>query len=224
MQFKHIIIAVLFLSAFCLAKDDIIYSQGYFDSLIQSSKEAIEKIDNKKEDEKEDSIIPDFDLAQDTPVFKLRIENTEKFKYDEIRKQDTKIEIPLTDKFSFIYDTSKFKNKYNSDEYKISLGATIKFNKMFSLNSGMETNFQSLNQNPTAKKIYLNPNIKVNNKISIDFYNKLNTLDKSEDHDIGLKITPFKSRIMDFGLYSGITRAVSGEISQSMSFSTNFYF
>ena len=66
--------------------------------------------------------------------------------------------------------------------------------------------------------------MKFNDKFSISFINKMNTLTKSSDHDISFAVSPFKSKSADFNVYAGYTRNNDGSTSESINFSTNIYF
>ncbi len=240
-KFK-ILLIILFFCASCLAKtqqeeyqNDILYSEEYFDYLIeQASIQAQEENEiQKQKNEKEISLDEQQETTQDEQdvisgnlePFKLKIENNVITKYTEtFKKEDSKTIIPITAKFSLYQNTTKFKNKYNSNDYRGLVGAEYSFNKYFSVASGLETNYRNLDQVPISKKMYLTPTLNINDKLSISFYNKMNTQSKSTDHDIALKLSPFKSKVADFGVYAGFTRGSSGAFSESISFSTNLYF
>ena len=242
------------MNSFCFSKtqqeeyqNDALYSEEYFDYLIEcASLEAQEKAEAQKAIEKEkakknknlknlseitqDEIDETDSEAQDSTSevyepFKLRIESKEIGSYSEaFKKEDSKTIIPITSKFSLTQDTLKFKNKYNSNDYRILAGGEYQFNKHFNVASGLETNYRSLDQTPISKKIYITPTLKLSNKFSISFYNKMDTQTKSSDHDVSLNFSPFKSNKFDLKIYAGLTRAQSGTTSESVSFYTNFYF
>ena len=236
---KKIIITILiiFLLPFSFAKtqkekhaNDYLYSAEYFDYLIECAQK-----DREEAPEKQKQGAIEIDLGEDEEInilsedyapFRLKIEenlNIKPYK-DSYKKIDTKTIIPLGAKFSVIHDLSKSRNKYNSNDYKILTGGEFIPNKYINVSSGLETNYRGLDQIPSSKKIYFSPGINLGNKISLKFHNKINVLNYSSDHDISLNVSPFKSKIIDFGLYSGLTRKRNGKVNESINFSTNFYF
>jgi len=229
------IIFLLFIALNCLCeaksgyvKDNLVYSQEYFDSLIDESEIYREQNtkDNIYNSVFEECEFEEEILTDDITPFHLRIEkgiDTPVFK-DSFKKADTKTIIPISNKFSFIHDTLKTRNKYNSHDYKILTGAEYQISKFLNLSSGLETNYRGLDQNPDSRKVYFSPQLSFGDKISLKFHNKINIQNYSTDHDIGLNISPFKSKIMDLGVYSGLTRKQNGAVSESINFTTNFYF
>jgi len=234
-----LICLILFLSSFAFAKtqkeeyqNDYLYSAEYFDYLIECA-EVDRELMLKKEKEMQEEIITEESLSNtddiivdDFTPFKLKIEENVKTSLykDSFKKIDSKTIIPIADSFSIIQDMSKTRNKYNSNDYKMLSGAEFHPFKYFTLSSGLETNFRGLDQNPTSRKLYLTPELSFKDKVSIKFHNKMNISDYSSDHDIGLNVSPFKSKVVDFGMYSGLTRKHNGVLSESINFSTNFYF
>ena len=231
-------------------KNDYLYSDAYFDYLIecaslekqaQDEKEKELKKTNSENNQSDDEIIVSGDdndelnqseikqdeiVISDSTPFKLRIENfSSPKKYGEtFKKVDSKTIIPVNDKFSFIQNMTQVRNKYNSNDYKILAGAEFTPCRFFSLASGLEANYRDIDQIPTSRKLYITPSLFLGDKISLSFYNKIDTNTHSTDHDIGLNVSPFKSKFMDFGIYAGLTRNTSGSNSQSALFKTNFYF
>lgn len=256
---KNIIFAIIFiffLTSFSLAKtqqeeykNDYLYSEAYFDYIIeQASIDRELENERKKEEEKkkqeeaislEETIndnknIPqettqpkDFDVItfEDIP-FKIKIsENVAHPAYKEtFKKVDTKTTMRLNDKFNFYHDAVKTRNKYNSNDYRILAGSEINITSYFNIATGLETNYRGLDQNPQSRKLYFNPTFNITDKIYLSFINKYNPNTKSTDHDISFRISPLKSKAFDFGVYSGITNNINGTHSESVSFSTNFYF
>lgn len=202
-------------------KNDYLYSEAYFDYLIECAQDNKEK--NK---EKPIELEIDQVSAVDLEPFKLRVENDSNVNpYKEsFKKVDSKTIIPVNDSFSFVQNTSKTRNKYNSNDYKILMGAEYHPYKSLGFAGGLETNYRGIDQNPTSRKLYFTPSIYINDILSLSFHNKVNIQSYSTDHDIGLNISPFKSKVMDFGVYAGITRNNNGAHSESINFSTNLYF
>lgn len=220
--------------AFCKTQqeeyqNDYLYSAEYFDYLIEcaeNDKEEMQK-EAKIQNQNKISDIELINLTQEEYIpFKLQIKQDEHispFK-DSYKKIDTKTIIPINKNFSAVYNNVKTRNKYNSNDYKILTGAEYNPVKYLNIASGLETNFRGLDQNPTSRKFYINPSLKLNDKLSITFLNKMNILNSSTDHDIGINLSPFKSKIADFRLYSGLTKAKDGNITESINFTTNLYF
>ena len=210
---------------------DYLYSEEYFDYLIECANEkAIEEKQNQQEELLESTEITAFEsqdeVMEEFEPFKLRVEsinNVAVYKETFI-KEDSKAIIPVGEKFSFIQNTTKFRNKYNSDDYRVLAGAEFTPFKFFEIASGVETNYRGFDQNPTSRKLYITPTLRLNDKISLSFYNKMNILTKSTDHDISLDFSPFKSKAVDFRVYAGITKYETGTHSESINFYTNFYF
>lgn len=231
-------------------QNDALYSEEYFDYLIECA--SINRLDeeekekellkNQKKEKKtfstseiyleeandnESETDEDIDVITDiyTP-FKLYIkEDSVVPKYTEsFKKVDSKTIIPVGSNFTFFQDLKKTRNKYNSNDYKILAGAEFAPFKALSFAGGLETNFRGIDQNPTSRKLYLSPSFYVNDKVSLSFINKYNPYSGSADFDFSVKVSPFKSKAVDFGLYSGVTRGRSGSMSESINFSTNFYF
>ncbi|MBQ9149782.1 hypothetical protein IJX73_02515 [bacterium] len=213
---------------------DYLYSEEYFDYLIECANEkAIEQQQEQKEQIEElveNSEITAFEFQDgelgEIEPFKLKVEsfnNIAAYK-ETFYKEDSKAIIPVGNKFSFIQDTTKFRNKYNSDDYRVLAGAEYTPFKFFQISSGVETNYRGYDQNPTSRKLYITPTLKFNDKISLSFYNKVNVQTNSTDHDVSLNISPFKSKAVDFKIYAGITKYEAGTHSESINFYTNFYF
>ena len=131
---KVIILFVIFLSLFCGAQEDIkpqdnyLYSAEYFNNLIYAAEICREQRYKELHDEivennleQEEEILSE----EDTAPFHLRIEQgiQAPLYKDSFKKIDSKTIIPISDKFSFIQDTSKTRSKYNSQDYKILAGA-----------------------------------------------------------------------------------------------------
>ncbi len=211
--------------------NDFLYSQEYFDYLIEcASIEKNEAQEQQKEEEFEElnytEIMQQDDMiTSDYEPFKLRIqENSRVNPYGEtFKKEDSKTIIMLSDKFSVIQDVNKIKNKYSSTDYRVLAGVEYSPFKFFKISTGLETNYRGQDQNPNSRKIYFTPSLYFTDKISLTFYNKLNVLTKSTDFDIGLNVSPFKSKFMDFGVYAGTTRYQTGTHSESVNFRTNWY-
>ncbi len=237
-----ILLNIILLTSFAVAKtqkeeyeNDYLYSEAYFDYLIECAQDDLNK---QKELEKEqknneeielDKILSEEEndvVVENLEPFKLRVEESTKISpYSEtFKKVNSKTIVPIGGNFSFIQNMTKSRNKYNSNDYRITAGLEFSPLNFFTLSSGLETNFSGLDQNPTSRKIYLSPSFSLNDKISLTFHNKMNVQSYSTDHDIGLTVSPFKSKVMDFGIYSGLTRKQSGAHSESINFSTNFYF
>ncbi len=234
-------------------KNDYLYSDAYFDYLIEcASMEQMKQAEIRKEEKKiqeklnkeykDENVSLDLDAGvsndskfdsyedaitvSDSEIFKLRIENfSSPSKYGEtFKKENTKTIIPVNSKFSFVQDMTKMKNKYNSNDYKILAGAEFTPCKFFMLASGVEANYRDIDQIPTSRKLYLTPSLNLGDKFSLSFYNKYDTTTRATDHDLGINISPFKTKVMDFGVYAGLTRNPSGTHSESVNFRTNFYF
>ena len=228
-------------------KHDYLYSQEYFDYLIECASlekqkeedkaKAQKKLEEKqakklKKETSEEEVIPfEEDILVGEAIqdsyepFKLHIESYEGSKYKEsYKKEDSKILIPVSDKFSYMTDTVKSRSKYNSQDYKILAGAEYAPFEFLSFSGGLETNYRGLDQNPNSRKLYLTPKLSFTDKVSITFPNKINIHSHTTDHDIGINVSPFKSKFMDFGVYGGITRTSAGSVSESINFSTNLYF
>ena len=164
-------------------------------------------------------------IKADYEPFKLHIESYEGSKYKEsYKKENSKILIPINDRFSYMTDLVKTRSKYNSQDYKILAGAEYALFDFLSFSGGLETNYRGLDQNPNSRKLYITPKLTLSDKVSIVFPNKINVHSHTTDHDIGINVSPFKSKFMDFGVYGGLTRTSSGSITESINFSTNLYF
>ncbi len=209
--------------------NDFLYSQEYFDYLIECA--SIEKNNEEMQEEQEEELSleeitqEESVISNDYEPFKLRIqENSRVNPHGEtFKKEDSKTTIMLTDKFSVIQDVSKIKNKYNSNDYRVLAGVEYSPFKFFRISTGLETNYRGQDQNPNSRKVYFSPSLYFTDKISLTFHNKLNVLTKSTDFDIGLNVSPFKTKFMDFGVYAGTTRNQTGAHSESINFRTNWY-
>ncbi len=239
----------IFILLFCIAlnifranvaygQNDYLYSQEYFDYLIECAQEdkyeqqQLEKeqtISNKEDNNEEDIISfdeQDVIVDENLEPFKLKIEENIAIEtYSEtFKKEDTKVIIPTNDVLSFVYNTSRYRNKNYNDGQRIQSGIEYNPFKFLSFQSGVETNYRDYDQNLTSRKLYFNPVIKLNDYVNVGFYNKYNLLNSTSDHDIGLSFSPLKSKALDFSLYAGVTNEKNGTQSQSFSFYTNFYF
>lgn len=232
---------IFFTSCVCIAQDEKdeseqleLYSQEYFDYLIECTKPVIttkaKKDKNELQDEEEAEINAfeetDEVISEAYEPFKLKIENNNISKYTQSYiKEDTKTIIPITSKFSVTQDVLKFKNNtYITDDVRTLTGAEYKFNKYFKLSSGLETNYRGQEQVPSSRKIYLTPAFELSDKLSIKFHNKYEVQSKETDHDIGLNYSPFESKALDLGVYAGLTRKIDGTCSESVVFKTTFTF
>jgi len=219
--------------------NDYLYSEAYFDYLIEcASAQKLEEEQEKLKAQEEEKIseialsneeleINIFDESEEdsSNVFKLHIEenvSTKPYK-ETFQIIDSKTIIPINDKFGFSQNVSKLRNKYSSDDYRLTTGIEINPFKILNIASGLETNYRGIDQNPNSRKLYFTPSIKLSDKLSVSFYNKYNITTKASDHDIGLKLSPFKSKAADFGVYAGVTKQSTGRTSESINFSTNIY-
>lgn len=209
-------------------KNDFLYSQEYFDYLIEcaSIKDFELKEEAKKLNKENKEIVQqEIKLDNDSELFKLKVEENDIKKYKQtIKKEDSKTTIRISDKFNVIQDTIKTRNKYNSNDYRLKAGVEYILSDKFMISGGLETNLRGLDQNPISKKAYFSPSVKLNDKLSISFINKMNTLTRASDHDISVNISPFKSNAADFNIYTGYTKYNDGSSSESISFTTNLYF
>lgn len=213
-------------------KNDFLYSEAYFDYLIECAEndkreyeETQKEIALEEEIQTQEVEIPETIVEYYEP-FRLKIEKEAKINpYGEtFKKVDSKTIIPIGDKFSIIQNMSESRNKYNSNDYKILMGSEYVFNKFVGINSGLETNYRGLDQNVASRKVYVSPVFRLGDKVTLNFHNKMNIQSYSTDHDLGLNVSPFKSKVADFGVYAGLTRKQTGAHSESINFSTNFYF
>ena len=213
---------------------DYLYSEEYFDYLIECAHEEAVKqkeLEEKKlESLQENNEIIAFEFSNEIEEqfapFKLKIEqNSEVEKYSEtFKKPETKIIIPTSDKFSFTYNTMQYVNKNYTDGRRITSGLEYTPIKNLTFSTGLETNYRDVDHNPLSRKFYFTPSFKINDYLTVSFLNKYNFNNYSSDHDIGLYIAPFKTKAIDFKVFAGITNEHTGTQSQSASFYTNFYF
>jgi len=232
-KIKLVLLLFFLLISFVKADEnarDYLYSEAYFDYLIECAHE--EAIKQKEEQEailKEDEVtIFEFsdELSENFEPFKLRIEEQSEIEaYSEtFKKLETKIFIPTSDKFGFTYNTTQYLNKNYTDGRRITSGVEYKPLKNLTFATGIETNYRDVDHNPLSRKIYFTPSIKLNDYLTLSFLNKYNFNSYSSDHDLGLYVAPFKSKAIDFKVFAGMTNEHSGKQSQSASFYTNFYF
>lgn len=233
---KILLIFFILCFSFCQAKtqkeeyqNDILYSQEYFDYLIESAtieyneQKELEKQKAKEEVtlQEEESIV----VEENMEPFRLRTQETVKINpyFETFKVVDTKTIIPVNDNFSFIQNMKKTKNKYNSNDYRIMAGAEGSVG-IFSLASGLETNYRGYDQLPISRKFYLTPSINLGDRVSLRLHNKVNVSSHVQDCDLELNLSPFKSKAVDFGVYAGTSRLPSGTHSESINFSTSFFF
>ncbi|MBQ7287580.1 MAG: hypothetical protein IJW73_07465 [Candidatus Gastranaerophilales bacterium] len=218
---------------------DYLYSEAYFDYLIEmaneehiAQQEQVQeeiKLEEEINKENEDEVtIFEFDdvISGEFEPFKLRIEqNSDVGVYGEtFVKPETKIFIPTGDKLGFTYSATQFINKNYTDGRRMTSGIEYTPFKKLSFASGIETNYRDVDHNPLSRKVYFTPTLKLNDYFSISFLNKVNVLTHTSDHDIGLYVSPFKNKALDFKVFTGISNERNGTHSQSASFYTNFYF
>lgn len=236
------LVLVLFLTLILCAKifaheennaADYLYSEAYFDHLIECAHEEalMEKEQEKTQEsvsETDEITIFDFggEISDNFEPFKLRIEeSTSADVYGEtFKKPETKIIIPTSENFSFTYNTTQYINKNYTDGRRITSGIEYAPFRNLTFASGIETNYRDVDHNPLSRKIYFTPTYRLNDYLAVSFLNKYNFNNYSSDHDIGLYITPFKTKAIDFKAFAGMTNEHSGRQSQSASFYTNFYF
>lgn len=210
---------------------DYLYSEAYFDYLIEcAQEETLEQKEKQEEILLEQNEITAFEfedeLSENFEPFRLRIEESSKVgAYGEtFKKPQTKIIIPVGDKLSFTYNTLQYINKNYTDGRRIVSGVEYSPFKNLTFATGVETNYRDVDHNPLSRKAYFTPSLKINDYLSISFLNKYNFNSYSSDHDIGLYLAPFKTKAIDFKMFAGLTNEHSGAQSQSASFYTNFYF
>ena len=185
-----LLISSLFLPVCAFAQEekeavrDYLYSEEYFDYLIECANE--EAIGQKELEEKElelsqqNSEITAFEFSNEIEEqyepFKLKIEqNSQVEKYSEtFKKPETKIIIPTSDKFSFIYNTRQYVNKNYTDGRRITSGIEYTPIKNLTFETGLETNYRDVDHNPLSRKIYITPSFKINDYLTISFLNKYN--------------------------------------------------
>lgn len=236
LMFLSFLLVFSFLSAYAEEEKerlrDYLYSEAYFDYLIEcAQQDALEKSKQQEEEialEADEISLFKFEdeISDNYEPFKLRIEQnaTAKPYSQAFTKEKSKTTIPIGQKFSIVQDTLKFRNKYNSDDYRVLAGAEYYVSKYFDISTGLETNYRGIDQNPTSRKFYFTPTVYLTDKLSFSFYNKFNIQTNSSDHDLSINVSPFKSKAVDFKVYAGITKYESGEQSESVNFYTNFYF
>lgn len=212
---------------------DYMYSEAYFDHLIECAQEEAtakkEQQENKELPIQEEEITAfEFQdkINEEFVPFKLRIEESLQTEvYSEtFKKPETKVFIPTSDKFGFVYNNIEYINKNYTDGRRIITGFEYNPIKNLTFSSGVETNYRVVDHNPLSRKFYFTPSYRINDYLAISFLNKYNFNSYSSDHDIGLYITPFKTKAIDFKAFAGITNEHTGRQSQSASFYTNFYF
>lgn len=232
------ILFVINASSFLCAQEqtrDYLYSEAYFDYLIECANEAAIEEKEKQNQWQEEVLLDDNEITafefndeiiEDFKPFKLRVEEAfEVEAYSEtFKKPESKIVIPTSDKFAFTYNTTQYINKNYTDGRKIISGVEYNPFKNLTFATGVETNYRDVDQNPLSRKIYFTPSYKINNYLTVSFLNKYNFNDYSSDHDLGLYISPFKTKAVDFKVFAGITNEHTGAQSQSASFYTNLYF
>ena len=176
---------------------------------------ANESLDNKKEYFDYDAF-DEIELIDSAP---LKI-NIQKQQTNEIFNTDKK---EGNSKFKFTQNSKQFKNEYMNDECKFTTGGEYTPFKFLNIASGLESSYRQYDQNST-KKFYFNPSVRLGEKVSIDFLNKVNIQNHTQSHDVGLKLSPFKSKNVDFGVYTGVNRTSEGVQTQNINFSTSIFF
>jgi len=211
--------------------NDILYSEEYFDYLIECAQ--IEKEEQLKNDDNFGEVELDVDYNYDDEIiisneniFKLHVQKEVNIQpYSEsFKRENTKTIIPVSSKFSFFQDTLQTRNKYNSNDYKVIAGAEYNLHKFLNFQGGFETNYRGFDQNPQSRKLYITPQLNLTNKFAIAFPNKINVNTHTSDHDIQLKLNPFKSGLVDFSIYASMSRKQNITTSKSLKFTTSFYF
>ena len=240
-RFKLVLLLIFFTLSFSLSTTyadekepvrDYLYSEEYFDYLIECANDEYQKKQEQLEQEisieNNDITAFEFDeiIESDITPFKLRIEENNPIeKYSEtFKKPETKIIIPTSEKFSFTYNATQYVNKNYTDGRRMASGIEYSPFKKINFATGVETNYRDVDQNPLSRKLYFTPSLKINDYLTVSFLNKVNVLTHTSDHDIGLYLAPFKTKAVDFKMFTGITKESSGRQSQSASFYTNFYF
>ena len=235
----HRLLVFLFIVLFAFASSsfanddnarDYLYSEEYFDYLIACASEEVALQNKKNEELVTESEITAFEFDKEIDSkfepFKLKIEETSKVGvYSETFKQpETKIIIPTSDNLSFTYGTTQYINKNYTDGRRITTGVEYSLFGNLKFATGLETNYRDVDHNPLSRKAYFTPTYRLNDYLAVSFLNKYNFNNYSSDHDIGLYITPFKTKAIDFKAFAGLTNEHSGAQSHSASFYTNFYF
>ena len=215
---------------------DYLYSEEYFDYLIEMANEehiaqqeqSEEEISLEHEQKDDEVTFFEFDeeISSDFQPFKLRIEENSKVGVyaEQFVKPETKIYIPTGDKFGFTYSATQYINKNYTDGRRMTSGVQYTPFEKLSFATGIETNYRDVDHNPLSRKVYFTPTIKINDFLAISFLNKINVLTHTSDHDLGFYVSPFKNKALDFKVFTGITNERNGTYSQSASFYTNFYF
>ena len=226
-----IIFIIFFISlahANSIQEDDYVESyldsDRYFNYLIERNQ--LERNKNPKPQEIKEETKEEITLVDYNPI-KLRAGKTvQNQKYKEVYKEENSNNtFSLNDKIELYQNSSTSLNaNYYSREYKSLTGVELKPSKFINLSSGIESKYRFDDQNQLSKKLYFSPKVLLGKKASLIFHNKINVQDNSYDNDIEFIVSPFKSNAADFGVYSGTTHKQNGAMSQSINFSTNFYF
>ena len=140
--------------------NDFLYSEEYFDYLIECAQfEANQKLDEEQFSEinlNEELSYDDEIVIEDDNVFKLHITKGANIKpYSETYKREsTKTLIPVSSKVAIFQNTTQFRNKYNSTDYRVLGGLELNLHKYFDVQGGLETNYRGMDQNPLSRKLW----------------------------------------------------------------------
>ena len=157
-----------------------------------------------------------------------------KYRVNQIKKVSTyskSLEMPSgndmvlgSDKFGITSKSTQYNDSNTLNKnLRQELGATVR-GKYLSLTGGVETTYDTTNINPASRGAFITPSIRLGERASISFKNKINgqKLNKYEPM-VGIDYTPKYIKNSSIWMGAGATILDNAMQSQSLNLRTNFY-
>jgi len=124
---------------------------------------------------------------------------------------------------SLFSNSNKDLDDYMTEYYQSKTGATINPEGRLSLTGGMEVKYQNPDASINSKKLYLTPQLRLNDEIFVTFANKYNHDSRIYENEVGLKYTPKFFKTGNFGISAGTVFDEEAVKSQNLKFSTDLF-
>jgi len=124
---------------------------------------------------------------------------------------------------SLFADSKKELNDYMTEDYKSNTGVTLNPGGRLSLTGGVEITHQNPDASINSKNMYLTPNFRLSDDISLTFSNKFDNDSRIYKNELGIQFTPKAFSSGSFGITAGTVFDEKDVKSQSLKFSTDLF-
>ena len=124
---------------------------------------------------------------------------------------------------SIFSGSAKSLNDYMVEDYKSTTGAVLNPEGRLSIAGGMEVTYQNPDASINSRKLYITPNLKLGDGISLTFANKFSQTSNTYEHEVGLKYSPKIFKQSSFGVTAGAVFDEESMKSQKLKFTTDLF-